>query len=358
MPVRPTAIHRLIQAMPKAELHLHLDGCLRPLTALELAAERHLAAPGEWTGMFDALVAPDGPSSQEELLRAFDLPIALMQDEDALARITDDLIADKAADRVRYLEIKWAPAVHCAGGLSLDDVIVAVATAAAAAAQRHGVTATLTVVAMRAHDPAFNVEVAEAAVRHHALGVTGFDLAGYELRDPDVLRHADAFTVARAGGLGCTVHAGEVADDADLVRNALALDPDRIAHGATAIHDDELCATLIERGLTLDICPSSNLQAGTVQRFADHPLPQLVRRGVPVTINTDDTTISNVTLSEELIACHDELGLTVGEIWGCTRQALDVAFVDHEQRVALVEEFERWSPVVAGADDGRGVDRR
>ena len=352
MPVRPTAVHRLLRAMPKAELHLHLDGCLRPSTALELAAERGLATPDTWLAMFDALVAPDGPTSQEELLRAFDLPIALMQDEDALARITDDLVADKAADGVRYLEIKWAPAVHCARGLLLDDVIVAVGAAARAAAERHRVTATLTVVAMRAHDPAFNITVAEAAVRHRDLGVTGFDLAGYELRDPDASRHADAFAAARAGGLGCTGHAGEVADDGHLVQMALALDPDRIAHGATAIHDPALCDELIARGVTLDLCPTSNVQAGTVQRFDQHPLPLLVRRGVPVTISTDDTTISNVTLTEELVSCHDELGLSVVELWRCTRHALDVAFVDHDERARLVDEFDRWSRRVnLGLDD-------
>lgn len=321
---------------------------------MRLARARGIEAPSTWTGMFDALVAPDRPTSQEELLRAFDLPIALMQDAEALAQITDDLIVDKAADNVRYLEIKWAPAVHCANGLTLDDVIVAVGTAARLAAERCGVTATLTVVAMRAHDPVFNVGVAEAAVRHRHLGVTGFDLAGYELRDPDPTLHREAFHVARAGGLGCTVHAGEVADDGDLVRRALALGPDRIAHGATAVHDLALCDELIARDITLDLCPTSNVQAGTVQRFADHPLPVLLRRGVPVTISTDDTTISNVTLSEELIACHEELGLTVAELWRCTRRALEVAFVDHQERVRLIQLFEGWSLDVAdgGADLG------
>lgn len=343
MPVRPTATQRLLHAMPKAELHLHLDGCLRPDTAIELAGERGIDAPTTWAGMFDALVAPPQTGSQEELLRAFDLPIALLQDEDALARVAADLVADKAADHVEYLEIRWAPAVHRERGLTLDDVIVAVAEATRAAAERHGVVATLTVVAMRAHDPAFNVQVAEAAVRHHPLGVTGFDLAGYELRDPDASRHAEAFAVARAGGLGLTVHAGEVADDGELVRRALAVGPHRIAHGATAVHDPVLCQELIDRGITLDLCPTSNLQAGTVRSFAEHPLPELVRRGVPVTISTDDTTISNVTLSEELHACHVELGLTVAELWRITRHALDVAFVHHDERRRLGERFDRWS---------------
>ena len=107
-----SAVRRLVQAMPKAELHLHLDGCLRPQTALDLAAQFGVEAPTTWDGMFDALVAAAHPGSQAELLRSFELPLQLMQHREALARITTDLVEDKAADNVRYMELKWAPAVH------------------------------------------------------------------------------------------------------------------------------------------------------------------------------------------------------------------------------------------------------
>ena len=334
---------RFLQAMPKAELHLHLDGCLRPVTAIELAAQRGIDAPTTYQSMFDLLVAPAHPGSQAILLRAFDLPIALMQDVEALQRVTTELIEDKAADRVRYVEIKWAPALHQRRGLTLDEIIDAVAQAARAAARRCGIVATLTVVAMRSDDEAINVGVAEAAVRHRHNGVTGFDLAGFEEAFPDPVVHAAAFDVARAGGLGLAVHAGELLDDGALVKRALELRPHRISHGASAIGDASVMDELRRRGVTLDLCPTSNMQAGTVDSIAAYPLAELLRNGVAVTINTDDTTISNITLSEELESCHDDLGMTLAELWACTLHAIDVAFVDEHRRAELRQSFLSWA---------------
>jgi len=338
-----SAVRRLVQAMPKAELHLHLDGCLRPQSALDLAAQFGVDAPRTWDGMFEALVAPAHPGSQDELLKSFALPLRLMQYPEALTRVTADLVEDKAADNVRYMELKWAPAVHMEGGLSLDDVIATVAAAATAAAARLGVVVRLTVVAMRSADPAVNVSVAHAAVRHRNVGVSGFDLAGFEAAHPDPTIHAEAFEVARAGGLGLTVHAGELLDAGALVWRALELHPDRIAHGACAANDPALVAELISRGVTLDLCPTSNVQAGTVATFADHPLVALLRRGVPITINTDDTTISDITLSEEWLSCLTVLGLTLPELWSCNLHALDVAFVDEQVRAPLRADFQAWA---------------
>ena len=338
-----SAVRRLVQAMPKAELHLHLDGCVRPQTALEVAARFQIDAPSTWNGMFDALVAPAHPGSQAELLKSFALPLQLMQFPEALTRITTDLVEDKAADNVRYMELKWAPALHMEAGLSLDDVIETVAAAAATAADRLGVVVRLTVVAMRSAEPAVNANVAHAAVRYRGVGVSGFDLAGFEAANPDPTIYAEAFRIARSGGLGLTVHSGELFDAGELVWRALELHPDRIAHGACAGNDPALVAELIARGVTLDLCPTSNVQAGMVATFADHPLVSLLRTGVPVTINTDDTTISDITLSEEWLSCISELGLTLPELWACNLHALDVAFVDEATRRSLCTQFRAWA---------------
>jgi adenosine deaminase len=329
--------------MPKAELHLHIDGSLRPHTAIELAKRHGIDAPATWDGMFAALNAPAVMSSQAALLAAFDLPIAIMQYPDALTRITAELVEDKAADRVRYMELKWAPGFHLEQGLSLHEVIDAVCTGAAEAAARCGVEVRLTVVGVRAASPVENEKVAHAAVAFRDRGVTGWDLAGYEARNPDPTLHAAAFDVARAGGLGITVHAGELVDDGSLVARALTLRPQRIAHGPWSIADPALMQQLIDRGVTLDLCPTSNVQAGTVASFAAHPLARLLRAGVPVTINTDDVIVSDLTLSQELWSCVRELGLTVPEIWGCQLHALRAAFVDEPTRARLLAEFEAWA---------------
>ena len=232
----PVARRRLIAALPKAELHLHLDGSLRVDTAIELARTRGVEAPLDWAGMSRALIAPMPCRTQAELLEAFDLPIALMQDAEALERITAELVETKAADRVRYVEIRWGPALHTAGGLSLAEGIAAVCAGARDASRRTGTVVRLICTALRSHDPAVNVELAEVAAGFLDDGLTGWDLAGPEEAFPDPLDHARAFAIAREAGLHVTIHAGEWGGAAQ-VQRALTVEPERIAHGPTAVDD-------------------------------------------------------------------------------------------------------------------------
>jgi adenosine deaminase len=336
------ARRRLLEAMPKAELHLHLDGSLLVDTALELARTRGVDAPRDWTGMSKALIGPMPSTSQAELLEAFDLPIALMQDAEALERIAADLVEAKAADNVRYVEIRWGPLLHVERGLSLADGIAAVCRGANGAAARTGNTVRLICTALRSHDPARNVELAATAARFLDQGLTGWDLAGQEAAYPDPLTHASSFEVARANGLRITVHAGEWGGAAQ-IRRALEVDPERIAHGPTAIEDPELCAELRDRGITLDLAPHSNWQAGGVPSVAAHPIGPLSRMGVPVSLNTDDLTVSDLSLSEEYVAAHEQIGLTLPELWAIDRHALDVAFADEATLVPLRTEFDAWA---------------
>jgi len=335
-------LRRLIEAMPKAELHLHLDGSLRVDTAIDLARTRGIDAPTDWAGMSRALIAPMPCRDQAELLRAFDLPIALMQDAEALERITAELVATKAADNVRYVEIRWGPLLHVANGLSLADGIAAVCSGARDAAARAGITVRLICTALRSHDPAANVELAETAVRFRDQGLTGWDLAGLEAAFPDPQQHAQAFEVAREGGLRITLHAGEWGGPAQ-VRRALAMRPERIAHGPVAVDDPALCADLRSMDVSLDLCPTSNWQAGIVPSVAAHPLARLHRAGVPVTLSTDDTTVSDITLSEEYVAAVEQIGLTVPELWRIDRRALDVAFADEADLAPIRSAFDVWA---------------
>jgi adenosine deaminase len=337
----PAAERRLIGEMPKTELHLHLDGSLRVDTAIELARSRGVDAPTSQEGMRAALVAPERCRDQAELLRAFDLPIALMQDAEALERITAEVVESKAAENVRYVEIRWGPLLHVARGLSLSDGIAAVCRGARRAAERTGTQVRLIATAIRSHEPAANVTLAETAARFIAEGLTGWDLAGPEEAFPDPHLHADAFAAARAGGLRITLHAGEWGGAAQ-VRRALDLDPERIAHGPGAADDPELSLDLIARGVALDLCPTSNVQAGIVPSLEDHPLARLHRAGVPVTLSTDDTTVSDITLTDEYIRAVERIGLTLPELWAIDRRGLDVAFADEQTLAPLRQEFDAW----------------
>jgi adenosine deaminase len=333
--------------MPKAELHLHLDGSLRLATALELADELGLVPAGsnaERAGWIrDRLVGPRQVRDQLTLLRAFDLPVALMQTESALQRITVELIEDVANDGTRYAEIKWAPTLHLER-LDLRDGIAAVVRGAEEGMRRSpDVVVRLVAVVLRSHSPELGVAMAEAAAGFVERGLTGLDLAGQEAVYPDPGIHGRAFQLAREAGLGITIHAGEWGGAAQ-VRRALQVGPTRIAHGTPAWDDPQLQRELIDRGVSLDLCPTSNIQAAIVARYEDHPLPRLLRAGVPVTLGTDDRTVSDLSLVREYARAHASLGITLPELWSMDRHALEVAFLQHDEalRTRLRQGFEAF----------------
>jgi adenosine deaminase len=187
-----------------------------------------------------------------------------------------------------------------------------------------------------------NARLAEAASRFRDRGLTGWDLAGPEAAFPDPLLHGRAFEVARAGGLRITVHAGEWGGAAQ-VRRALQVNPERIAHGEAASDDPDLVAELASRGVCLDLCPTSNVQAGIVPSLADHAVARLYRAGAPGTRSTDDTTVSDVSLTEEYRRAVGEIGLTLPELWAMNRFALDVAFADEAALAPLRASFDQWA---------------
>ena len=313
-----------MRMLPKAELHLHLDGSMRPQTAVELAAEA-----GRVLTLEDAvsqLVGPVRCRDQAELLSFFDLPISLLQTPAALRRVTAELVESLADDGLTYAEVRWAPRLHLEGGMSVRDVIGAVADGVAEAASRLGPRTPfigLIATAMRSHPPAANVELAKVAA---AFGppLIGFDLAGPEAAYP-APPHAAAFLEAASGGLALTAHAGEVPGP-ERIREALAFGVRRVAHGVTAAEDPEVMTLVREREVTLDLCPTSNVQAGIVAELADHPVATLHRAGVSVTLSTDDRTVSNTSLSDEMARTAAALRLTAGELAAIAVNAFHRAF--------------------------------
>lgn len=341
----PAAARDLIARMPKAELHLHLDGSLRPATALALARERGLDEAMNLAAMAARLQAPAQCTDQAELLAAFDLPIAIMQDAEALYRVAYELVEDVASDGTRYVEIKWGPLLHVQGGLGLAEGIAAVAAGTRDAAAATGVVARLVAVALRSHPPDANAVMARTAAEFIDQGLTGFDLAGLEAAYPDPLVHARSFDIAREAGLGITIHAGEWGGAAQVRRSLDAVSPARIAHGASAAEDPALMADLAARGVTLDVCPTSNVQAADFPTLADFPLRQLLDAAVPLTLSTDDRTVSDLTLIREYRNALDFMGVGVADLWAMNLHALRVAFLAHDEetRARLISEFEAFA---------------
>ncbi len=199
----------------------------------------------------------------------------------------------------------------------------------------------LIITALRSHSLEENRNLATAAVAAQDLGVVAFDLAGREAAFPDPLTFKKSFDIARNGGLAITLHAGEWGGAAQ-VRRALEVQPARIAHGGVAVDDPSLCAELAARNVSLDLCPTSNTQAAIVAGYGDFPIAELRRRGVPITLNTDDLVVSDVTLSEEYLNVHRRLGLPVADLIGLARTGYDFAFAEQGTKVRLRNALESW----------------
>jgi adenosine deaminase len=187
--------------------------------------------------------------------------------------------------------------------------------------------------------------MARVAASFFDRGLTGFDLAGQEEAYPDALAHARAFEIAREGGMGITIHAGE-SGGAPQVHAALeAVSPWRIAHGSRAADDPALMAELAARGVTLDLCPTSNVQASIYPTLQSFPLAALLTAGVPLTLSTDDRTVSDLTLVREYDRAHNVIGVSIAELWRMNMHALDVAFLhdDEPLRSSLRADFESFA---------------
>jgi len=325
-------------ALPKAELHLHLDGALRPRTVLELAKEGGVPTPtADVEKLKDFLEANEKTASLVEYIEYFQLPIAVLQSVPALERATYELCEDLHKDNVRYAEIRYGPWLHTQQGLSLTDVIRGVLSGWVAGRKAFGLEGGIIVTALRDMPPAQNLSLAQVAGRFVSEGVVGFDLAGDEAGHPPIL-HEDAFRMARSLGLNLTIHAGEAAGP-ESVRQAISMGARRLGHGVRAQEDPEVLATIREQGIQLDMAPTSNAQTKAVRRLQDHPLKRFYQSGIKVTISTDSPTVSSVTQSQELETAVRVLGCSREQVRAINLQALDGGFADEVTRARLRREF-------------------
>jgi adenosine deaminase len=333
----------LIRALPKTDLHCHLDGSLRLETVLDLAAERGVALPAhEPERLGRALHRGELCTSLEHYLGAFEVTLAVLQDEPAIRRAARELVEDAAAEGIWYLEVRFSPVLHGQRGLSTEDALRAVLAglaegeAAQAAAGRAPIRAAVIVCGLRHLAPVATVALAELAVAYRRRGVCAFDLAGGEAGFPAVV-HQEAFRVAREGELSRTVHAGEGAG-AESIREALyACGAQRIGHGCRLYEDPSLLAYVTDHRIPLEVCPSSNEQTRAVAALSAHPLRDYVAQGVVVTINTDNRLMSDTTVTRELGRVVRECGVDRELLPRLVLDGFAAAFLPWREKAALIE---------------------
>ncbi len=336
MTMSQSALAEIVRRMPKAELHCHLDGSLRPSTLYELSREDGITLPVTSEAALGAWMRVDDAQNLADYLARFEVTLAVMQDETSIERIAHELVEDAAADGVRYLEVRFCPALNTRRGLSLERVLLAALRGLARGERETGTVARVIVCALRSFPAPHALEMAELAAEFRDRGVVAFDLAGAEAGNP-AHAHAAAFAVARAHDLAVTVHAGE-GDGAHSIREAVhRCSADRIGHGTRLFEDPSLEAYVVDRQIALEVCPTSNVQTRVVQTFAEHPLARYVRLGAVVTINTDNRLMSGVSLTDEYMRCATHLGYDLHLLGQLSLAAFDAAFLPLTLRRALRE---------------------
>jgi adenosine deaminase len=261
-----------------------------------------------------------------DYLARFGVTLAVMQDAASLERIAHELVVDAALDGVRYIEVRFCPALNTRAGLAADDAVRAVLRGLARGERESGTLARVIICALRSLPAPHSMEMAQLAVAFRAEGVVAFDLAGGEAGNP-ASAHRAAFELARMHDLSVTVHAGE-GDGAHSVREAVHLcGADRIGHGTRLYEDASLEAYIVDHQIPLELCPTSNVQTRVTQSFAEHQLARYRELGAVVTLNTDNRLMSGVTLTDEYLQCAMHLGYGFDVLAELSLAAFDSAFL-------------------------------
>jgi len=335
-----------IRAAPKVLLHDHLDGGLRPATIVELARDiGYNDLPSTDPEVLAALMTGAARRGHLELyLEPFKHTVAVMQTPEALTRIAAECAEDLAADGIVYAEVRFAPELHLAGGLSLDEVIEAVLAGFRLGSASSGVAVRALVTAMRT--TARSLEIAELAVRYRDLGVVGFDIAGAEAGWPPS-RHLDAFEYVQRENFHITIHAGEAFGLPSIWEAVQFCGAERLGHGVRLVDDiktdpdgtaslGRLASYVRDRRIALEMSPTSNIQTGVAASIAEHPIGLLRDLSFRVTVNTDNRLMSGVTLSSELHALTEAFGYGWADLQWLTINAMKSAFLHFDQRLEII----------------------
>jgi adenosine deaminase len=315
--------------IPKAELHVHLEGTAPPSLVRRLARRNGVSVPEgvfktedefEWTDFL-------------HFLRTYDLAASVIRTPQDYRDVAYEYLAGCAAEGAIYVEVIASPDHAAAVGLPDADHYAGIAQGIDDARADHGIEARIVLAAVRN----LGVEAAEAIARRHAEDrhpyVVGFNLVGDEAGFPPG-PFARAYEIAAGSGLGCTVHAGEHAG-AESVRAALELPVTRISHGVRAIEDPALVAELAERGTVLEVCPTSNVALGLFPSYEDHPLGALHEAGVRVTLGSDDPPYFGCSIGSEYAVAHERIGFEEGQLRAMTRLAVEAGFAEDAVKKAV-----------------------
>ena len=322
--------------MKRIDLHNHLDGSLPPKTILELAKISGVELPANTVDEITKYltVSPDC-TSLNEYLEKFTIPVSVLQTKECLEKAVYDVLQDLANKNVCYAEIRFAPGQHLQRGLSQYEVVSASLSGLRKAEKDFPISAQLILCCMRGADVITNRETIDVAKTFLGHGVCCADLAGAEALFP-TSDYRSLFTYAKEIGVPYVIHAGE-ATGSESMWDAISMGAKRIGHGIAAIKDMQLMKYLKEHQIPLEVCVTSNIQTKGVDTINDHPIIKLLEYGIPVTINTDNMTVSGTDMDREFDLITKELGMSESQAYQITMNSINAAFLNEPEKQRLRE---------------------
>ncbi len=331
-----TISKKLIQALPKAELHCHLDGSLRISTILELAEEQNISLPADnEVGLKNILIVKDRVESLEEYLKLFKITLSVMQTPESLERCSYELIEDVSRENVRYIEIRYSPILHIEKGMTMEESVEAVQRGLTRGQKEFGVRSGIIICGIRDISPKISLQLAEITVQYKDKGVIGFDLAGTEENFP-AKKHREAFYLIQNNNINATIHAGEAFGPSSIHQAIHYCSANRIGHG-TKLHEDiDLMNYVNDHRIALEICLTSNIQVRSVDSIEVHPFKKYFDEDIRVTLNTDNRLISNTTLTDEYLLAVETFNLTKQDLRTIIINGFKGAFLPHNKRKEMI----------------------
>jgi adenosine deaminase len=334
-------LRNIIFNLPKIDLHRHLEGSLRLSTLSEIAHQHGVDLPS-WSleELRPYVQVVDDPPDFVGFIAKFKLLRRFYSSREAVIRIAYEATADAAEDNIRYLELRFNPvALALNQGFSFEEVVDWVILGINQAQAEYPIQVRL-IVQMGRHEPQYAHQLAEIAADRQDRGIVAIDIAGDEINYP-ITKFIEVFQWAKKQGLHITAHAAEAGPPFHVKEAIEKLDAERIGHGVRAREDLSVMDLLKQRQMVLEMCPTSNLQTGIIPKLSMHPIFAFHQIGIPVTINTDDPSISNTTLTDEFLVATRGAGVPFRVLPQIILNAARAAFLPEPERVRLVEWFDK-----------------
>lgn len=330
----------LLERLPKTDLHVHLDGSLRPETLIELGEQYKKPLPSTDPAELAEKMRAEDTRNLEEYLAKFETTLSVMQHADALERVAFELAEDNARENVRYVEVRYSPILHTREGLPLTEAVEAPVRGLARAEKQYGIKPGLIICGIRNMEVGTSRDLADLTVAFKGRGVVAFDLAGAEYNYP-AKKHRDAFFTVINRNMATTIHAGEAYGPESIHQALHYCRANRIGHGTRLYEDPDLMQYVNDFRVPLEICLTSNVQTRAVASYAEHPLRRYFDAGLVVTLNTDNRLMSGTTVTDEYWKAHEHLGFTWEELKRVAGMGFEAAFLHRREKRDLLASMKR-----------------